>query len=688
METTNENTIGLSIIPVSSTKQPFKSWSEYQTTECPVSEWYNHYKNGGYVGIICGKVSGNLELIDVDEKNDPNHTITTEFFSLIPEELLDKLIIQTTINSGVHLIYRCIDVVIEKNQKLALHTDGTVIIETRGEGGYFCTHSTSYQIKQGLFDLSKVEFNIPVITKDEREFLLETARSLTRYFPKDNTKIKSDGYSYNEPAVNEFNQTYNIIELFEKHEWEVVKEDEDKVYLLRKGSSAQHSGYYFKDSKLFYCFSTSTGFVPERPYNHFQVLKTLENKPDYRSALRLLTEYGYNLTNKKEKVTVEDIAGYLNGVGVRYDSFIQDLTLNGKIIEEIEYNTLFINLKKHFDKEIPRTKFEEIIKSKYTKTINPILQFIDNNKHRNPVGTFEQWMDCITLENNNVDKSIVLHFLKKWYVGMIAQALDGEYPNEFFLTLLSVEQGIGKTTFLRKFVLPRELWDYRVEHSLSFDDDFKVIMGQSLLIIDDEMDGRTYESSQTFKSILSNKEMTSRRKYDRRISTIKRRCSFAGSGNNLSVIREQQNRRILPIEIKYLDYKKLKKVDYNDLFMEAYYLYMDGFKYSYERDDKEKLEHLYGDYIQKSDVELLIEEYIQKPTSEDDRYFVSTLSIVTTLSNHYPQFSKRINVVTIGKILNEMGLKTIRKGKNRTTGYEISKSSGFIKILNEDVLML
>ncbi|KAB2868393.1 MAG: hypothetical protein F9K37_10360, partial [Bacteroidales bacterium] len=448
------NEIGLSIIPVSSTKQPFKSWSQFQKVESPVADWHTHYANGGYVGIICGKVSGNLELIDIDEKNDPQHTITKEFLSLIPQPLLDRLIIQTTVNSGSHLIYRCQEAEIEKNQKLALHSDGAVIIETRGEGGYFCTHHSDYQIQQGTFNLAEVEFEIPVISKDEREFLLETARSLTRYFPKDN-KINSDGFSYNEPAVNDFNSTFNILELFEQNDWEVTKEDDEKVYLLRKGSKAQHSGYYFKDSKLFYCFSTSTGFIPERPYNHFQVLKTLENISDYRSALRRLPELGYNLTNKKEKISVEDIAGYLNNVGVRYDTFIQDLTHNGRLIEEIDYNTLFINLKKHFEKEIPRTRFEEIIKSRYVKTINPIQQFIDNNIHRNPEGTFEKWLDCITLENKNVDRSIVLHFLKKWYVGMIAQALEGEFPNEFFLTLLSVEQGIGKTTLLRKYVLPK-----------------------------------------------------------------------------------------------------------------------------------------------------------------------------------------------------------------------------------------
>jgi predicted P-loop ATPase len=381
-------------------------------------------------------------------------------------------------------------------------------------------------------------------------------------------------------------------------------------------------------------------------------------------------------------VSLEDISTFLNNRGVRYDSFIQDLTLNGKIIEEIDYNTLYIDLKEHLGRVIPRTRFEEVIKSRYITEVNPVLEFIEDNKDRKPNGSFEKWLDCITLKNKSIDRTVVLHFLKKWYVGLIAQALEGEFPNEFFLCLLSTEQGIGKTTFLRNYTLPEELNKYRAEHSLSFDDDFKVIMGQTLLVIDDEMDGRTYEAEKTFKSVMSQKELTSRRKYDRRISTIKRRCSFAGSGNNLRVIREEQNRRIIPIEIERLDFIKMEQMDYRDLLMEAYHLFKSGFKYSYQFEDKASLNHLYEDYVQKTDVDMVLDDQVLMPVSEADIHHISALDLVTTLGNLYPQFNKRINVINLGKLLNNKGYNSIRKGKNKTTYYEISKTSQIVNIIN------
>jgi hypothetical protein len=682
----DDQALGLSVISVASNKIPFKPWGEYQKKIAPISLWHSHYQNQGTIGIITGKISGNLECIDIDIKNDPQKTIIKEYSNLIPKELLSRLIIQSTPSGGQHYIYRCKEATIEKNLKLALHSDKTVILETRGEGGYFCTSKVNNKILQGKFNLEYLDIDIPIITTEERAFLLETARSLTRYFPRQSEKIsKSDKpFVYSEPAINDFNDKYSIIDLFLKHNWSVVKEDQEKYFLLREGSSAQHSGYYNKDSKTFSCFSTSTDFKPEKPYNHFQILQTLEGKDDYKTTLRLLPALGFPVKITSDKVTADSIAEYLNELGVRYDSFIQDITINGKVIEELDYNTLYIDLKKHFEKEIARTRFEEIIKSHYITTINPIQDFIKVNLDRHPAGTFEKWLDCLVLRNKTIDKSIVIHFLKKWYVGMIAQALDGEYPNEFFLTLLSVQQGIGKTTFLRNYVLPKELQGYRREHSLSFDDDFKVLMAQALLIVDDEMDSRTYEMDKTFKTVLSTKELTTRRKYDRRISTIKRRCSFAGSGNNLCVVREQQNRRVLPIEIQSIDKEKLSQIDLNDLFMEAYHLFVDGFKYSFQHEDLHLLKHLYEDYIQKSDVDLILDEFLQPPETASDIFHITNLDLVSTLIKEFPQFSKRINVPTVGKLMNEKGYETIRKGKKRISCYIISKNSRILELLENN----
>jgi len=78
----------------------------------------------------------------------------------------------------------------------------------------------------------------------------------------------------------------------------------------------------------------------------------LEGKNDYKTTLRLLPALGFPVKINSDKVTTDAIAEYLNELGVRYDSFIQDITINGKVIEELDYNTLYINLKKHLKKRL------------------------------------------------------------------------------------------------------------------------------------------------------------------------------------------------------------------------------------------------------------------------------------------------------------------------------------------------
>jgi hypothetical protein len=673
------NLFDLSIIPVSTQKIPFSTWKQYQKEIAPYREWRTHYGNGGYIGIITGRVSGNLECIDIDLKNDPQKNIWKDYKKLIPEDLYRKLVIQTTPNDGYHIIYRCPEVEINGNQKLAISSQGEVIIETRGEGGYFCHHLRDYQVIQGDFDLIYFKIKIPEITKEEREILFELARSLDLKPLK-----KGSTFQYSELAITKFNLEFDPIPLFEKHDWSVYDEDEQKIRLKRKGSSNLYSGYYFKKEKVFLCFSTSTPFKTQQAYNHFQILKILEGGDEYHKTVNLLPLYGYELEkNSTSKITPDEIAEKLNSKGVRYDLFRQDLIYDGEIIDEVSYNTVYLELCKDFGKDIPRSKFEAVIKSKFIQQYHPIKEFISNHSDRDPHGTFVKWVNCLELKNKDLDPQLVVHFFRKWYVGMLSMAFDGPFGNEFFLAILSQEQGLGKTTLLRYYLLPEELRDFQAEHALTFTDDFKVLMGQVLLIVDDEMDGRSYEQSQTFKNILSTGINTTRRKYDRRISTIKRRASFAGSGNLLKVVREKGERRIIPIEVTKIDRDKLNQLDLTDMFIEAYNLFQQGFEYSFQPGDKKLLDQLYKDHYQESDLDLIIQDMMDPPGESGDVFYITNLDIVNTLSTLYPNSTRRINTPNIGKKMAEHGFASKRVGRKKITTYLIGGESRIIEMLDE-----
>src|SRR4051812_37646215 len=103
----------LQFMPVKANKQPIvKGWQ--------TSTEKHSLANCEGVGLVCGKLSGGLEAIDVDEKYSLDGKLFENYKRLIhtiDPTLLSKLVIQKTKGGGFHMIYRCSK--IEGNQKLA-----------------------------------------------------------------------------------------------------------------------------------------------------------------------------------------------------------------------------------------------------------------------------------------------------------------------------------------------------------------------------------------------------------------------------------------------------------------------------------------------------------------------------------------------------------------------------------------
>lgn len=112
----------LSVIPTRADKLPAIPWKQNQETKMPVEAVESLFNQSAVSGvaIICGKVSGNLEVLDIDCKNDKKGTLWQEFWQAVEDimpGLMQKTVITATVNGGYHVYYRCNS--IGGNQKLA-----------------------------------------------------------------------------------------------------------------------------------------------------------------------------------------------------------------------------------------------------------------------------------------------------------------------------------------------------------------------------------------------------------------------------------------------------------------------------------------------------------------------------------------------------------------------------------------
>jgi hypothetical protein len=316
---------GQSVFPIrrDGTKAPaVDSWTPYRErlpTESELTAWYDHPDPPG-IATAAGKVSGNSEHIDFDQKAD---VIFPEWRELVRSERLDlwpKLCVIRTPRQpvGFHVKYKCSGVQIPGNHRLAkdpsLPKNKQVLIETRGEGGYTvapgspaCCHENNavYEHVEG-----PPPWALATITVGEREILLLTARSFnrepaaeertpsaSRNGAGDDGSRPGDDYNLNGPP---------FAEIMVPHGWTVARESGGVQYLCRPGKSRGWSGTVgFCASQrtgvpLFACFSDNAapfeGMTGSGPscYSKFAVYALLNHNGDFSAAAKALANQGYS----------------------------------------------------------------------------------------------------------------------------------------------------------------------------------------------------------------------------------------------------------------------------------------------------------------------------------------------------------------------------------------------------------
>src|SRR5580658_8175465 len=183
--------LGLSVVPVDINKKSTIYWRQYQRHQLPDPVLWREFQRPQVKGIavICGRISGNLEGIDIDCKYDLSGTLANNYLKAIRTQarsLVDQLVIASTKNSGVHFYYRCEEIArrtilarrptTEMERLTCPDEKVKILIEARANGEYMIVPPTpGYQ-----FIRHRLE-NIATIRPADRQLILTIGRSFNLY---------------------------------------------------------------------------------------------------------------------------------------------------------------------------------------------------------------------------------------------------------------------------------------------------------------------------------------------------------------------------------------------------------------------------------------------------------------------------------------------------------------------------
>jgi hypothetical protein len=262
------------------------------------------------MAVVCGAVSGNLELIDFDsfEYFEPWRQLVDK----TSPGIVEKLVAVQTPRPGIHMYYRC--PVIQRNQKLAQlhiqnHETGNAefktLIETRGEGGYAlippspaCCHPTG-RLYRYISDSDLTE--LPTISPDERAVLIFAAQAYNQIDgPDDAAAPRRQGHFKREGVDgrpgDDFNAVANWPDILEPHGWSLEFVGDGGVeHWSRPGKAGSTSATVnYADRDLLYVFSTNAHPLESgRAYTKFSAFAILEHAGDFGAAACDLALKGY-----------------------------------------------------------------------------------------------------------------------------------------------------------------------------------------------------------------------------------------------------------------------------------------------------------------------------------------------------------------------------------------------------------
>lgn len=390
-----------------------------------------------------------------------------------------------------------------------------------------------------------------------------------------------------------------------------------------------------------------------RSKNNFTDDQIIDAEPIIAEAIKRRIPIG------GESVMADVEAFLYSRFDIKKNTLIQQVEVDGRKIDQTKLNTMFVDAAKRYPK-VTLQMIRAITNTDSTPAYNPVTDLIDKylaNPPANPRGHIAKMIETIRTDTPNA-----AYFMKKWMVAMIPSAYGEHSP------LMLIFCGIlnsGKTEWFRRY-LPPTLKQYRADNSLEEGKDSDVLMSKKLLILDDEMGGKSKSEEKQLKNRTSKQEMSIRKPYDAEESELNRIAMLCGTSNVLDLINDPTgNRRLICVNVLDVNKELYNSIDKEHLLFECYLEWKAGYDTKLTKADIQLLKESSGDFQTANFTDEMFEKYFLHPDQSTAEITKMTKTEIAMFLNRKADGTGKVDNSRLGTILNAQGFQLKREGRGR-----------------------
>ena len=257
--------------------------------------------------------------------------------------------------------------------------------------------------------------------------------------------------------------------------------------------------------------------------------------------------------------------------------------------------------------------------SDYCPIVNPIKDYFNTMKVYNPATEPDYIAELASTVSMEIGQERWPLYLKKWLTGVVSNVFNDLKCTNQVMLVLAGNQGAFKTTWLEN-LCPKALDKYIYSGKINPQSkDLDTFMAENFIInIDDQLHILNKNDAEELKNVITKSRVKYRRPYDVFVTEYPHIASFCGSVNGEAFLNDPTGtRRFLSFRVAGIDIDRAQRLDINNVWRQANYLYLSGFRYWFIKEEVEQITADNEEFAMSSEEEQMIMKFFRRAEPDE-----------------------------------------------------------------------